>query len=92
MQIGDTFLPGAGSHLWIVISDPAKHNGEFVIANLPNSTERSENAAGCAAETHAACSDLHHPAARRPAHGQSALGEQQGCEENPPAKIGPLIP
>jgi hypothetical protein len=34
MQYGDTFVMGVGGHLWIVISDPAKHSGNFVIANL----------------------------------------------------------
>ena len=34
IQLGDTFLLGKGSHLWVVISDPLKHAGEFVIVNL----------------------------------------------------------
>lgn len=34
MQIGDTFVLGEGGHLWIVISDPAKHDGEFIIVNM----------------------------------------------------------
>src|SRR5215472_7297517 len=33
-QIGDTFLFGQGSHLWVVISDPAKNNGDYVMVNL----------------------------------------------------------
>jgi hypothetical protein len=33
-QRGDSFVLGQGGHLWIVISDPAKHNGEYIIVNL----------------------------------------------------------
>jgi translation initiation factor IF-2 len=33
-QIGDSFVIGQGGHLWVVISDPSLHNGEYVIANL----------------------------------------------------------
>lgn len=33
-QIGDTFVLGQGGHLWIVISDPTRHNGEYIIVNL----------------------------------------------------------
>jgi hypothetical protein len=33
-QIGDSFVIGQGGHLWVVISDPAKHKGEYIIANL----------------------------------------------------------
>jgi hypothetical protein len=32
--IGDSFVVGPGGHLWIVVSDPAKHNGEYIIVNL----------------------------------------------------------
>ncbi len=31
MQLGDTFVI---DHLWIVVSDPAKHAGKFIIVNL----------------------------------------------------------
>jgi hypothetical protein len=41
VQIGDTFLLGQGSHLWIVISDPAQNNGEFVIVNLTTDAFRA---------------------------------------------------
>lgn len=41
MQYGDTFVMGVGGHLWIVISDPAKHNGSFVIANLTTDEYRA---------------------------------------------------
>ena len=34
MQIGDTFLWSEGGHLWVVISDPKMHGGEFIAANL----------------------------------------------------------
>ncbi len=34
MQAGDTFIMGDGGHLWVVISDPAKHDGTFIIVNL----------------------------------------------------------
>jgi hypothetical protein len=34
MRLGDTFLLGPGSHLYIVISDPAKHDDYFIIVNL----------------------------------------------------------
>lgn len=43
MQYGDTFVMGVGGHLWIVISDPAKHNGNFVIANLTTDESRAGN-------------------------------------------------
>ena len=33
-QIGDSFVIGQGGHLWVVISDPSKHNGEYIIVNL----------------------------------------------------------
>lgn len=41
VQPGDTFLLGQGSHLWIVISDPAKHKGDFVIVNLTSDQFRA---------------------------------------------------
>lgn len=47
MRLGDTFLmpcPWSGPkipHLWIVISDPTKHNGAFVIVNLTTDLDRS---------------------------------------------------
>jgi hypothetical protein len=41
MQAGDTFLLGEGSHLWIVISDPAKHAGHFIIVNLTTDVFRA---------------------------------------------------
>ncbi len=34
IQLGDTFYWKDGGHLWVVISDPAAHGGEFVIVNL----------------------------------------------------------
>jgi len=33
-HIGDSFVIGQGGHLWVVISDPSLHNGEYIIANL----------------------------------------------------------
>ena len=51
MKLGDTFLmpcPWSGPkipHLWIVISDPAKHNGVFVIVNL--TTDRARSGSDC---------------------------------------------
>jgi hypothetical protein len=41
MQLGDTFILGQGGHLWIVISDPAKHAGKFVIVNLTTDVFRA---------------------------------------------------
>jgi hypothetical protein len=41
MQFGDTFVMGVGGHLWIVVSDPAKHSGHFVIANLTKDEYRT---------------------------------------------------
>ncbi len=41
MKLGDTFVwcPAGGiDHLWIVISDPAAHDGECVVVNLTNSS------------------------------------------------------
>jgi hypothetical protein len=49
MQPGDTFLmpcPGYSpreSHLWIVISDPAKHGGIFIIVNVTKNANRAGN-------------------------------------------------
>lgn len=34
---------GPGGHLWIVISEPTKHNGNFVIANLTTDEYRAGN-------------------------------------------------
>jgi hypothetical protein len=51
MQLGDTFLmpcPWSQAkilHLWIVISDPAKHGGIFVIVNL--TTDRARSGSDC---------------------------------------------
>lgn len=45
MQLGDTFLmrtPGhSWDHLWIVISDPTKHAGTFIIVNLTTDAART---------------------------------------------------
>ena len=38
MQLGDTFVI---EHLWIVISDPAKHAEKFIIVNLTTDRERA---------------------------------------------------
>jgi hypothetical protein len=38
MEFGDTFVM---THLWIVISDPAKHGGTFVIGNLTSNMARA---------------------------------------------------
>lgn len=41
MKLGDTFVwcPTVGiDHLWIVISDPAHHNGDCVVVNLTQSS------------------------------------------------------
>ena len=40
-QLGDAFLFGLHSHLWIVISEPAKHAGNFVIVNLTTDVFRA---------------------------------------------------
>jgi hypothetical protein len=41
MQLGDTFVLGAGGHLWIVISDSTKHGGHFIIVNLTTDVFRA---------------------------------------------------
>jgi hypothetical protein len=41
MRIGDTFYWGEGGHLWIVISDPDTHDGEFIIVNLTKDVFRA---------------------------------------------------
>jgi hypothetical protein len=38
MQLGDTFVI---RHLWIVISDPAKHSDKFIIVNLTSDKNRA---------------------------------------------------
>lgn len=46
IQLGDTFILGERGHLWIVISEPTKHAGHFVIVNLTTDVFR----AGCDCE------------------------------------------
>ena len=41
MQLGDTFILGEGGHLRIVISDPTKHSGCYVIVNLTKDWKRA---------------------------------------------------
>jgi hypothetical protein len=41
MQIGDTFYWGDGGHLWVVISDPSCHGGEFIMVNLTKDSFRA---------------------------------------------------
>src|SRR5258708_38698762 len=41
IQFGDTFVMGQGGHLWIVISDPTRHSGNFIIANLTTDKRRA---------------------------------------------------
>lgn len=41
IQIGDTFYWKDGGHLWVVISDPSLHCGEFVIVNLTKDAYRA---------------------------------------------------
>jgi hypothetical protein len=41
IQCGDTFILGLGGHLWVVISEPAKHAGHFVIVNLTTDVFRA---------------------------------------------------
>jgi hypothetical protein len=43
MQTGDTFTFAQGGHLWVVISDPAKHSSSFVIVNLTTNSFRAGN-------------------------------------------------
>lgn len=43
IQLGDTFVLGYGGHLWVVISDPAKNCGAFVIVNLTTNSFRAGN-------------------------------------------------
>lgn len=41
IQAGDTFIMGTGGHLWIVLSDPSKNCGSFVMTNLTSDRRRS---------------------------------------------------
>ena len=41
MQIGDTYLWRDGGHLWVVISDPNLHGGEFIAVNLTKDVFRA---------------------------------------------------
>lgn len=41
IQLGDTFVLGLGGHLWVVISDPCKHAGDFVIVNITTDVNRA---------------------------------------------------
>jgi hypothetical protein len=41
IQMGDTFVMGLGGHLWIVLSDPAKNCGNFIMANLTSDRRRA---------------------------------------------------
>lgn len=41
IQLGDTYYWKDGGHLWVVISDPAKHCGEFVAVNLTTDVFRA---------------------------------------------------
>ena len=41
MKLGDTFYWRDGGHLWVVVSDPALHSGEFVIVNLTKDVFRA---------------------------------------------------
>jgi len=41
IKIGDTFFWKDGGHLWVVISDPTIHAGEFVIVNLTGNQSRA---------------------------------------------------
>ena len=56
MQRGDTFLMGNPhgrvKHLWIVISDSAKHGGTGVIVNLTTNKERSGDDCSLTAADH----------------------------------------
>lgn len=41
MQIGDTFCWSEGGHLWVVISDPGSHAGDFIAVNLTKDVFRA---------------------------------------------------
>lgn len=41
MQIGDTYLWSEGGHLWVVVSDPNLHKGEFIAVNLTKDAFRA---------------------------------------------------
>ena len=41
VQLGDTFYWKEGGHLWIVISDPQAHGGEFIVVNLTKDAFRA---------------------------------------------------
>jgi hypothetical protein len=41
VQLGDTFYWKEGGHLWVVISNPDTHAGEFVIVNLTKDVFRA---------------------------------------------------
>jgi hypothetical protein len=41
IQCGDAFILGLGGHLWVVISEPVKHAGHFVIVNLTTDVFRA---------------------------------------------------
>lgn len=42
MQLGDTFLFNVpNAHLWIVVSDPLKNSGNFIIVNLTTDSRRA---------------------------------------------------
>jgi hypothetical protein len=42
MQLGDTFLFNVPkAHLWIIISDPTKHCGTYIMANLTTDSKRA---------------------------------------------------
>lgn len=40
-HIGDSFVIGQGGHLWVVISDPTQHNGEYIIVNVTTNEFRA---------------------------------------------------
>ena len=41
IHLGDTFTLTPGGHLWIVLSDPDKNCGKFVIVNLTTDSRRA---------------------------------------------------
>lgn len=43
LQIGDTFIFAPGGHLWVVISDPSRHEGNCIIVNLTSNAFRAGN-------------------------------------------------